>query len=338
MFVGTERAALRSWESRPYLSATGKPTVRRYTLGTNACPRCQTFSSVNLCTNAPPATYSCCSNGFHLQLLTFNFGPLSCLQDSGFEFADFGIKGGGFEGPDQCVAGVGGIDDGVDPEARGGIARIGLMFVSGADGFDQLFFLFFVDFFAFALELLQFYFGERAGCGVAAHHREARRGPGEHEARVVGFAAHGVISSAETAAANYRNLWHDAVRYGVYHFRAGADDAAPFRVFADHEAVYVVQKNQWDAILVAIENEARRFFRGLGINHPAKFDTLLVRAARQCLHVFFLIGDNADGPAANAGVSAKKSFAVLRAVLFELARIDGARDDLLHVILFRWIA
>src|SRR3989475_280678 len=248
MFVGTERAALRSWESRPCLSATGKPTVRRYTLGTNACPRCQTFSSVNLCTNAPPATYSCCSNGFHLQLLTFNFGPLSCLQDSGFEFADFGIKGGGFEGPDQCVAGVGGIDDGVDPEARGGIARIGLMFVSGAD------------------------------------------------------------------------------------------DAAPFRVFADHEAVYVVQKNQWDAVLVAIENEARRFFRGLGINHAAKFDTLLVRAARQCLHVFFLIGDNADGPAANAGVSAKKSFAVLRAVLFELARIDGARDDLLHIVLLRWVA
>src|SRR2546426_8381940 len=272
--------------------------------------------------------------------LNFNFQlwTSSCLQDSGFEFADFGIKGGGFEGPDQCVAGVGGIDDGVDPEARGGIARIGLMFVSGADGFDQLFFLFFVDFFAFALELLQFYFGERAGCGVAAHHREARRGPGEHEARVVGFAAHGVISGAKTAAANYRYFWYHAVGDGVHHLCASANNAAPLRVFADHETVYVVQKNKRNAILIAIENEARSFFSGLGINHAAKFNSFLIGAARQCLHMFFLIRDDADGPAANAGVSAKKSFAVLRAVLFELARIDGARDDLLHVILFRWIA
>src|SRR6266849_4694057 len=233
---------------------------------------------------------------------------------------------------------MGGINDGVHPQAGGGVARIGLVFVGGADGFDQFFFLFFVYFFAFAFELLQFYFGECAGSGVAAHHRKARRGPGEHEARVVGFAAHGVISSAETAAANYRYFWHHAVCHSVHHFRAGADDAVPLGVFADHEAVYVVQKNKRNSVLVAVENEARRFFRGLGVNHAAKFDAFLVRAARQRLHVLFLIRHNPDGPAADAGVSAKKSFAVLRAVFFEFACVHDAGDDFPHVVLFAGIA
>ena len=135
------------------------------------------------------------------------------------------------------------------------------MLVSGTHGFDQFLFLFFVDFFPFALELFQFYFGERAGRGVAAHYRESCRGPREHEARVVGFAAHGVISGTETAAANHRDFWNDAVCHRVHHFCASANDAAPLRVFSDHETVHVVKKNQRNAVLVAIENEARGFFR-----------------------------------------------------------------------------
>src|SRR5713226_8115289 len=78
--------------------------------------------------------------------LTFNCRPLtsSCLEDSRFEVADVGIERGSFEGPDQRVAGMGGIDDRVDPKAGGGVARIRLVFVGGADGFVQFFFLFFV--------------------------------------------------------------------------------------------------------------------------------------------------------------------------------------------------
>src|SRR5436309_15672911 len=85
--------------------------------------------------------------------ISFTFS-MSGLQNAGFEFADFGIERGGFEGPVQRVARVRGIDDGVDQHARGSVARIGLMFVSGADRFDQFFFLFFVDSFSSALELL----------------------------------------------------------------------------------------------------------------------------------------------------------------------------------------
>src|SRR6266436_3103055 len=205
--------------------------------------------------------------------ISFTFS-MSGLQDSCFEFADFGIERDGFERPNQRVSCVRRIDDGVDPEAGGGVARVGLVFVGGADGIVQFFFLLLVDFFAFALELLQFDFDERAGGGVAAHHREARRRPGKHEARVVGFAAHGVISGAETSAANHGDFRDDTVRHGIYHFCARADDAAPFGVLADHKAVHVVEKNQRDAILVAVQNKARGFFRGLGVNHAAKFHAL----------------------------------------------------------------
>src|SRR6266849_2825928 len=69
-----------------------------------------------------------------------------------------------------------------------------------------------------------------------------------------------------------------------------------------------------------------------------KFDAFLVRAARQRLHVLFLIRHNPDGPAADAGVSAKKSFAVLRAVFFEFACVYHAGDDFAHVVLFAGIA
>src|SRR5437016_8215189 len=207
--------------------------------------------------------------------ISFTFS-MSGLQDSRFEFADFGIQGGGFERPYERVARMRGINDGVDPEARRSVAGIGLVFVGAAHRFVQFFLLFLVDSFAFALELFQLDFDEGAGCGVAAHDGEACCRPSKHEARVVGFATHGVVSGAEAAAANYGYFWNDAVRYRIHHFCAGANDAAPLRILADHEAVYVVQKNKRDAILVAIENEARGFFGGLRVNYAAKFDALLV--------------------------------------------------------------
>src|SRR5256885_11322159 len=85
--------------------------------------------------------------------MSFTFS-MSGLQDSRFEFANFWIERGGFERGDERVAGVGGIDDGVDPEARGGVARIGLVLVSGAHRVVQFFLHFLVHLFTFTLELL----------------------------------------------------------------------------------------------------------------------------------------------------------------------------------------
>ena len=144
-----------------------------------------------------------------------------------------------------------------------------------------------VDFFAFALELLELDFDERAGGGVAAHDGVARRGPREDEARIVGLAAHGVVSRAEAAAEDHGDFGHDAVGDGVDHFCAGADDAAPLGVVADHEAVDVVQENQRDEVLIAVQDEARGFFGGLGVDDAAELDALLSGRVRACGTCFF---------------------------------------------------
>ena len=231
-----------------------------------------------------------------------------------------------------------GIDDGVDPEARGGVARVGLLLVGRRTESTSSAADFFVEFLAFAFELLELDFDQRAGGGVAAHHRVTRRGPGKHEARIVGLAAHGVVAGAEAAAADHRNFRHHAIGHGVHHFRAGADDAAPFGFFADHEAVHVVQKNQRDEVLIAVEDEARGFFGGFGVDHAAEFDALLVGAAGLGLHVFFLVGDDTDGPAADARVAAEDRLAVFGAIFFEFAAVHDARDDFAHVVLLGGIA
>src|SRR5579872_4104385 len=94
------------------------------------------------------------------------------------------------------------VDDGVNPEAGGGVTWIGLFVVGGFDRGEEFLLGFLVYFFTFALELLEFDFGEGACCGVAAHDGVAGGGPGENETRIVGFAAHGVVSGAEAAAAD----------------------------------------------------------------------------------------------------------------------------------------
>ena len=54
--------------------------------------------------------------------------------------------------------------------------------------------------------------------------------------------------------------------------------------------------------------------------------------------VFFLVGDDAHGPAADAGVAAEQSFAVFGAVFLEFAAVDEAGDDFAHVVLLGGIA
>ena len=191
----------------------------------------------------------------------------------------------------------------------------------------------FVDFFAFAFELFEFDFGKGAGSGVAAHDGVPRGGPSEDETRVKGFAAHGVIAGAETAAADDRNFRHYAVRHRINHFCAGADDAGPFGVFADHEAIDVVEENQRDAVLVAVEDEASGFLGGLGVDDAAEFDAFLIGAAGCGGYVFLLIGDDADRPATDAGVAAEQSFAVFGAVFLEFSGVDDAGEDVAHVVL-----
>src|SRR4029077_13590652 len=99
------------------------------------------------------------------------------------------------------------------------------------------------------------------------------------------------------------------------------------------ETVDIVQKDQRDAVLIAIEDEARRLLGRFGIDDTAEFDALLIRAASQRLNVFFLIRDDADGPSTDAGVATEQRLAIFGAVFFKLASVDDARDDFAHVVL-----
>ena len=140
------------------------------------------------------------------------------------------------------------------------------------------------------------------------------------------------MSRAEGTADDHRDLGHDGIRHDIHHFRARTDDAAPFRVTPYHEAVHIVQKDEWHQVLVAIHDEAGRLLRRLRVNHASEFDAL-VAGMVHLLHMGLLVGDDADGVAADARVATKHGLAVLGFVFVELAAVDDARDDLLYVVL-----
>src|SRR5437660_11291787 len=139
------------------------------------------------------------------------FSGESRLQDSRFELLHFRIQRRGFERPDERLARLRRIDNGVHPEARRSVARVRLALVSRADGLVKLLLFLLAQLLALALELLDLDLDQRPGRRVAAHHGVARRGPGKDEARVVGLPAHGVVAGAEAAAADDGDLRHHAV-------------------------------------------------------------------------------------------------------------------------------
>jgi len=53
------------------------------------------------------------------------------------------------------------------------------------------------------------------------------------------------------------------------------------------------------------KDEAGGLFRGLGVDDASEFDALLIGAASESVDVFFLVGDDTDGPSADAGIAAE---------------------------------
>src|SRR5262245_26871754 len=90
-----------------------------------------------------------------------------------------------------------------------------------------------------------------AGELLSAHHGDAVVGPGEDESRVVGAAAHGVISRAVTPADHQRDGGHGRIRDSVDQLRAAADDSLLFVTAPDHKAGDVLQEQQGYVLLVA---------------------------------------------------------------------------------------
>src|SRR5260370_9640336 len=277
--VGSARSSPFSFTTMPMISGRSVPEREELSSATTSslsaiCFTClgETKLTASMCLN-PASTNSFRYSAFvsvgmksaspcHASLghsISFTVS-ISGLQDSRFEFADFGVECRGFQRLDQCIARVRRIDDGVHPEAGCGVALIGLVLVGGPHGFVQFFFGLFVYLLAFALELLQLDFNQRAGGGIAAHDSVASRRPGKNESRIVSLTAHRVVAGAKTSAANHGDLRHHRIRHGVYHFCAGAPHAAPLRCFAHHAAVHVGQKDKRYAVLVAGQNDARCSF------------------------------------------------------------------------------
>ncbi len=90
-------------------------------------------------------------------------------------------------------------------------------------------------------------------------------------------------------------------------------------------------KIERDEVLVAVEDEARGFVGAFGIDDAAELDALFAGVAGLRL-VLLLVGDDADGKAADARVAAEDGAAVVGLVLVELGAIDETRDDFMHVV------
>src|SRR5580693_1211662 len=87
-------------------------------------------------------------------------------------------------------------------------------------------------------------------------------------------------------------------------------------------------------MLVAVEHEARGFFGGFGINDASEFHVRFAGVGLGVADVSFLVGDDANGPPADARVTAKNRRAIFSAIFIPAAAVHDARDDFVHVILF----
>src|SRR5258706_1860602 len=134
----------------------------------------------------------------------------------------------------QHAARIGGVDHAVVPEPRAGVVGMALPLVLLANGILEGLFLGFRPAFALGLEAVALHGGEHRGRLLAAHHRDARVGPGPEEARIERAPAHAVVAGAERAAQDHRQLRHSGARHGGHHLGAVLGDAARFVFLAHH--------------------------------------------------------------------------------------------------------
>src|SRR5258706_7818647 len=161
----------------------------------------------------------------------------------------FGCVAGGGEREREHAARVGGIDDAVVPEPRRRIVRMALALVLLADGIPEGFLFGRRPLAALRLDAVAAHGGEHARGLLAAHHRDARVGPGPQEARVEGAPAHAVVARAERAADDHGELRHLRARDRRHHLGAVLGDAAVLVLLAHHEAGDVLQEEERNAAL-----------------------------------------------------------------------------------------
>src|ERR1041384_4945557 len=108
--------------------------------------------------------------------------------------------GGGGQGQAEHLAGVGGVDHAVVPEACGRVVRVALVLVLVADRRLERLFVFHGPLLATALELVAPEGGAHAPGRLAAHHGDPRVRPHPQDPRRIRAPAHRVVARAERAA------------------------------------------------------------------------------------------------------------------------------------------
>ena len=165
---------------------------------------------------------------------------------------------------------------------------------------------------ATALGLLLLDLHQHARGLFGAHHRDARVRPHPQEARVVGAAAHAVVTGAKTAANDHRELGHPGTGHRGHQLGAVLGDAAFLVLLADHKAGDVLQEQQRNAALAGQFDKVRALLRGLG-----KQDAV--------------IGQNRHRIAVQVRKPAHQRGAEQRLELIERAVVDQPRNHLAHV-------
>src|SRR5579884_3010283 len=125
-----------------------------------------------------------------------------------------------------------------------------------------------------------------------------------------------------------RSSWRSLISTSVL----AAD--APLGLAPHHHAVYVMQENQRNEVLVAIHDEAGGLVGALRIDHASKLHALFTRVTGLRLGRL-LVGDNAHGHASDTRISANQGATVIRTVFIKLAAVYNASDDLMHVVAVR---
>jgi hypothetical protein len=162
----------------------------------------------------------------------------------------------------EDVAGVGGRDQPVVPQAGGRVVRVGLGLVLSADLGAQRCDLVVggvVGVHAGEADVDQHGLG-----GVGRHGRDPAVGPREEEPRREPAPAHAVVAGAVGTADQHRVLRDGGVGDGGHHLRAVLGDARGLAVAADHVAAGVLEEQQRHPSLLAELDEVRGLQRRLG--------------------------------------------------------------------------
>ena len=162
---------------------------------------------------------------------------------------------------------------------------------------------------------------------LGAHHRVLGIGPREDQRGIVGLAAQRVVAGTERAADYDREFRHNRIAHHIHKLRPGTNNAGLLGLFADHEALHVLEEYERNACLIAVHHEAGRFVGGVGIDDAAD-----LQFAGGGSTAVFLVGDDADRVAADFRERRHERLTELGFVFLQRINIDDAFQHVADIV------